>query len=119
MPDKKIGTPAVASASQCSPKLPVPTPWTVEAVAGRAYWTPSPARKTWTSWPSSAAVRATSSASAPRVGFSGPVARWIRSFAMRLIIPAQAGVHAAQVGLARLELLEQVDQLLALLAINS
>src|SRR4029079_5163649 len=74
--------------------------------------------KTCTSWPSSMAVRATSSASAPRVGFSGPVARWMSSFAMPLLV-TQTGVRPTQVRLARLELLEQVDQLLALLAINS
>ncbi len=53
---------------------PVPRPFVASAVSGFARWTPSPARNTCTSCPSSTAVRATSNASAARVAFSGPVA---------------------------------------------
>src|SRR5215216_2492060 len=94
-------------------------PCAVEAVAGRAYWTPSPARKTCTSWPSSAAVRATSSASAPRVGFSGPVARCTSNFAMSGgWVLSETGMHAAESGLGHLKLLKQINQKFTFLAIN-
>src|SRR5829696_6749338 len=94
-------------------------PCAVEAVAGRAYWTPSPARKTCTSWPSSAAVRATSSASAPRVGFSGPVARCTSNFAMSGgWVLSETGMHAAESSLGHLKLLKQINQKFTFLAIN-
>src|SRR5687767_1474711 len=55
-------------------------PLAASTVAWRRYPTASPARNIETSWPSAAAVRATRNARAARVVFSGPVARWTRSF---------------------------------------
>ena len=104
-----------AGASQCSPKLPVPTPWAMEAV--NAYWTPSPAMNCWTS-ASSRAVRATSGAGAPRVGFSGPVAKVDQELCHAPNPYRDRGARRAG-GSGSPGLLEQVDQLLALLAINS
>jgi hypothetical protein len=47
------------------------------------------------------------------------VAKLLVHLLMSGILLSQSGVHASQVSLTRLELLQQVDQLLALLAINS
>src|SRR5688572_2744963 len=76
-------------------------PCAAAAVSERRSWTASPARNTLTSWPSSAAVRATSSASAARVGFSGPVARWTRIPAMRRQRIAGGALDVAQLDRAR------------------
>src|SRR5262245_12821904 len=116
MPDSETGTPASASACQCSATDPVPIPLAASAVSGRTSWTASPARKSRTSWPSAAAVRATRNARAARLGFSGSVARLTNSGTSLLLVghsgnvaPGELADHLRVVALdVRLDLADQL-----------
>ena len=118
MPDRKIGTPAVASASQCSPKLPVP-----EALHGRGGRGPRVLDAVAGEEDLDVVALVDGGARHQQRERAARGVLWAGCEMYRGASPwgesTQTGVHAAQVGLALLELLEQVDQLLALLAINS